>query len=90
MSPTHARRLVPVAMLVALALAGCGTSGPEVGKCTNSDPKLGVELDVKVVDCDDSDATTKIVKQAKSGAECDSGQLKTSDNKVFCTEPLKK
>ena len=89
MPSSLARRLAPVVTIGALALVGCGTSGSEVGKCTNSDPKLGVELDVQVVDCGDSDATTKIVKEAKSAAECDSGQLKTSDNKIFCTEPLK-
>jgi hypothetical protein len=89
MPSSLARRLAPAAVIVALALVGCGSSGPAVGKCTNSDPKLGVELDVKIVDCGDSSATTKIVKEAKSGAECDSGQLKTSDKKIFCTEPLK-
>ncbi len=89
MPTSLARRLAPVVTIVALALAGCGSSGPAVGKCTNSDPNLGVELDVKVVDCGDSSATTMITKQAKTAAECDSGQLKTSDNKIFCTEPLK-
>jgi hypothetical protein len=83
------RRLAPATLLVALAPVGCGSSGPAVGKCTNSDPKLGVELDVKIVDCGDSSATTKLVKEVKDGSECDSGQLKSSDKKIFCTEPLK-
>jgi hypothetical protein len=80
------------ALLAAAALAGCGSAGgPEVGKCTNSDPDLGVELDVQIVDCDDDDATTKIVKEAENRADCESGTLRSEDHdKIFCTEPLGK
>ena len=86
------RRRYVAALLAAMALGACGSSGgPEVGKCTNSDPDLGVELDVKIVDCDDDAATTKIVKEAKDSSECDSGTLRAEDSDtVFCTEPLKK
>ena len=82
------KALIPVAVAATLALFGCGASGPEVGKCTDSNPNLGVELDVNVVDCDDSSATTKIVKEVDDQADCESGALKSED-KVFCTEPLK-
>jgi len=82
-------RLAPPAVLVALILAGCGSSGePAVGECVASDPDLGVELNVEIVGCDDDKATLKIVKEAKTRAECESGTL-TFEEKFFCTEPLK-
>ncbi len=84
------RLLTMVAVPAALAIAGCGESGPEVGKCTNANPELGVELDVKVVDCDSDEATMKITKETKDQFSCKSGALKSEDGTVFCTEPLKK
>jgi hypothetical protein len=72
----------------AAALAGCGSAEAEVGKCTNADPDLGVQVvDIKIVDCGDSEATEKIVKEVKDGSECEQGRL-TVDDKTFCTEPL--
>jgi len=90
MTLTMLGRTIP-ALALAAALAGCSGSGePAVGKCTNADPNLGVELSVEIVGCDDDDATTKIVKEVADGVkECDSGRLKFED-KTFCTEPLKK
>ena len=86
------RRRYAAALLAAAMLGACGSSGgPEVGKCTNSDPDLGVELDVQIVDCGDDEATTKIVKEAKDRSECESGTLRAEDSDtVFCTEPLEK
>ena len=83
------RRLAPLAVLAALIVAGCGDVGePSVGECVKSDPNLGVELDVEIVGCDDEGATLKIVKEAKTRAECESGTL-TFEDRYFCTEPLK-
>ena len=70
-------------------LLGCGELTPEVGKCTNSDPDQLLDFDVKIVECDASDATARLTKEAKNASECDSGRL-TFEDKTFCTEPLKK
>jgi len=81
-------RTIAAAALAAATLAACGAGEPAVGKCTNSDPNLGVELDVKVVDCGASEATTKITREAKARTDCDAISLQYGD-KVFCAEPLK-
>jgi hypothetical protein len=77
------------ALLAAAVLAGCGDSGePAVGKCTNSDPDLGVQVvGIEVVDCDDDSATTRITREVQDGTACEEGRL-TYDEKIFCTEPL--
>ncbi|HVL94553.1 MAG TPA: hypothetical protein VM266_01700 [Solirubrobacteraceae bacterium] len=80
---------------VATALAafafGCGGAGePAAGKCTNADPDLGVQVvGIEVVDCDDSKATTKIVREVENGADCQDGRMSYGEQ-TFCTEPLKK
>ncbi len=83
------RTLAPAAVVAAVALAGCGSNTPAVGKCTNTDPARGVDLNVEIVDCDSSDATTKLVKETQDRSECEFGRL-TYGEKVFCTEPLKR
>jgi hypothetical protein len=81
--------MIAVAALAAAGLAGCAASGePQVGKSTNMDLERGVELDVKVVDCGDSEATAKITKEAKARTDCAAISLQYGD-KVFCAEPLK-
>jgi hypothetical protein len=80
-------RTITAALLGTAALAACGASEPSVGACTNFDTKLGVELDVKVVDCGAADATTKITAEAKQRSECKFVSLQSGDT-IFCAEPL--
>jgi hypothetical protein len=85
-----APRPVAAALLAALALAvaACGAAEAEVGKCTNADPELTVQVvEIEIVDCDSDDATEKIVREVKDGSECEEASL-TSGDTVFCTEPL--
>ena len=75
---------------VALVVAGCGDSEPElkVGACTNADPTEALSFDVKAVDCDSDDAKSKVVKQVKKSDECDVASVSdSSKDKVYCTEP---
>ena len=83
------RKTTFAAALAAAALIGCGDSGePAVGKCTNSDLDLTVQVvAIEIVDCDDDSATTKIVKEVQDGTACEEGRL-TYGEKIFCTEPL--
>ena len=75
---------------VALVIAGCGDSEPElkVGACTSADPTEALSFDVKAVDCDSKDAKSKVVKQVKKADECDVASVSdSSEDKVYCTEP---
>lgn len=83
------RRLALSSSIIAVAaLAGCAAPGePQVGKCTNQDPDLMVQVvDIEVVDCDSDDATQRIVSEAKTRTECEQGRL-TYEDRIFCTEP---
>ena len=83
------RRLCAAAALsAALFVVGCGTQEAEVGKCTNADPDLTVQVvEIEIVDCDSDEATEKIVREVQDGAECEQARLTVGD-KTFCTEPL--
>ena len=75
---------------VALAVAACGDSEPElkVGACTNADPTEALSFDVKAVDCDSDDAKSKVVREVKKADECDLASVSdSSQDKVYCTEP---
>lgn len=94
MSLENLRRLIALSSVTALAAvaAGCGEVTAEVGKCTNSDPELMVQVvAIEIVECDDDAATTKLVKETKDTAECEKGRLTVEldgEKKIFCTEPL--
>jgi hypothetical protein len=88
--PAASRRLaVVLPAALALAVAACGGAGEaEVGKCTNADPDLTVQVvEIEIVDCDSDEATEKIVREVQDGSECEAASL-TSGEQVFCTEPL--
>ena len=75
---------------VALVLAGCGESEPElkVGACTNADPTEALSFDVKAVECDSDEAKSKVVKQVSKSDECEVASVSDSaEDKVYCTEP---
>jgi hypothetical protein len=75
---------------VALVLAGCGESEPElkVGACTNADPTEALSFDVKAVECDSDEAKSKVVKQVEKSDECVVASVSDSaEDKVYCTEP---
>jgi hypothetical protein len=86
---TALRRLLAAATLTAaLVVAGCGAQEAAVGKCTNADPDLGVQVvEIEIVDCDSDEATEKIVREVEDGSECEEARL-TAGDKTFCTEAL--
>ena len=75
---------------LALALAGCGDSEPEleVGACTNADPTEALSFDVKAVDCESDEAKSKVAREVDKSEDCDVASVSDSANdKVYCTEP---
>lgn len=75
---------------LAIAMAGCGESEPElkVGACTNADPTEALSFDVKAVECESGDAKSKIVREVRKSDDCDVASVSASDrDKVYCTEP---
>jgi hypothetical protein len=45
---------------------GSAPTKPEVGACTTADPDQLVSVNIRLVNCDDKDAKSKIVKKAKA------------------------
>lgn len=85
-----ARTAVAAIAAVALVVAGCGESEPElkVGACTNADPTEALSFDVKAVECDSKDAKSKVVREVEKSDECDVASVSdSSKEKVYCTEP---
>ena len=87
------RRTAPALVGLVLAVAGCGGgsgsgSDLKVGACTTADPTQVLSFNVKAVDCDDSKAKSKIVKEVPKSDDCDLASVSdTSNHKVYCTEP---
>jgi hypothetical protein len=67
---------------------GSAPTKPEVGACTTADPDQLVSVNIRLVNCDDKDAKSKIVKRAKSESECKQGSIRGSKGEVFCIEPV--
>lgn len=61
---------------------------PAVGACTTAGTNRSVTVNIRLVNCDDRDARSRIVKRADRESECEKGSVKGSDGRVFCIEPL--
>ena len=82
--------LIAAGLAVAcIAAAGCGSdTDPGVGDCTTADPTQLVNVSVELVDCEDSEAKSKIVKATADPKECGGGAVEFEGDK-FCLEGLK-
>jgi hypothetical protein len=60
---------------------------PAVGVCTTADPAAPVSVNIRLVNCDDPAAKSRITKRAKREAECDEGAVRGREGEVFCIEP---
>ena len=65
---------------------GSAPARPAVGACMTADPKQIVSVNVRLVNCDDPQAKSRIVKRAASERECDEGSIKGARGEVFCIE----
>ena len=62
---------------------------PDVGVCTTADPDQAVSVNIRLVNCDDKQAKSKITKRAKSEADCSKGSVRGSEGQIFCIEPVR-
>ena len=60
---------------------------PAVGVCTTADPNELISVSIRLVNCDDPAAKSKIVKRVKSESSCKKGAVRGRAGEVFCIEP---
>lgn len=61
---------------------------PEVGACTTAGTNQAVTVNIRLVNCSDKAARSKIVRRASSEADCRKGSVKAANGQVFCIEPV--
>lgn len=57
-----------------------------VGVCTTAGTNQTISVNIRLVNCDDKEARTKIVKAADQASECKKGSIKTNDGQLYCIE----
>ena len=67
---------------------GSAPTKPEVGACTTADPDQLISVNIRLVNCDDKDAKSRIVKRVASESDCKQGSIRGSKGEVFCIEPV--
>lgn len=68
---------------------GSAPTKPEVGACTTADPDKLISVNIRLVNCDDREAKSKIVKRAADEEECSKGSIRGSKGEIFCIEPVR-
>ena len=68
---------------------GSAPTKPEVGACTTADPDQLVSVNIRLVNCDDKEAKSKIVDRARAEKDCKQGSVRGQKGEVFCIEPVK-
>jgi hypothetical protein len=61
---------------------------PEVGACTTAATNRAVSVNIRLVNCNDKDARSKIISRAKRVTDCARGSVRDTDGQLFCIEPL--
>ena len=64
---------------------GSAPTEPRVGACTTADPNK-VTVNVRLVNCDDPDAKSKIVKRVDEETDCERRAIRSKDGAIFCIE----
>jgi hypothetical protein len=68
---------------------GSAPTKPEVGACTTADPDQLVSVNIRLVNCTDKDAKSKIVERVSKEDECKQGSIRGSGGQVFCIAPVR-
>jgi hypothetical protein len=66
---------------------GSAPTKPEVGACTTADPKQLISVNIRLVNCDDKTAKSRIVKQVKDEDDCSQGSIRGKAGEIFCIVP---
>jgi hypothetical protein len=64
---------------------GSAPTEPRVGACTTADPNT-VTVNVRLVNCDDPDAKSRIVKRVDEETDCERRAIRGKDGAIFCIE----
>ncbi|HEX8053087.1 MAG TPA: hypothetical protein VF517_08840 [Thermoleophilaceae bacterium] len=68
---------------------GSAPTKPEVGACTTADPNQLVSVNIRLVNCDDKEAKSKIIERAAQEDECKKGSIRGSGGEIFCIAPVR-
>ena len=68
---------------------GSAPAKPEVGACTTADPDQLISVNIRLVNCDDKSAKSKIVAKTKDEDDCNKGSIRGQKGEIFCIEPVK-
>jgi hypothetical protein len=64
---------------------GSAPTQPRVGACTTADPNT-VTVNVRLVNCDDPDAKSRIVKKVDEETDCERRAIRSKDGTIFCID----
>ena len=64
---------------------GSAPTEPRVGACTTADPNT-VTVNVRLVNCDDPDAKSRIVKRVEDETDCERRAIRGKDGAIFCID----
>jgi hypothetical protein len=64
---------------------GSAPTEPRVGACTTADPNT-VTVNVRLVNCDDPDAKSRIVKRVDQESDCERRAIRSKDGEIFCID----
>jgi hypothetical protein len=67
---------------------GSAPTKPAVGACTTADPKQLVSVNIRLVNCDDKSAKSKIVRKVSSESDCKRGSIRGKRGEIFCIVPV--
>lgn len=67
---------------------GSAPTKPAVGACTTADPKQLVSVNIRLVNCDDKAAKSKIVRKVAREGDCKRGSIRGTDGEIFCIAPV--
>ena len=68
---------------------GSAPTKPEVGACTTADPDQLISVNIRLVNCDDKDAKSKITERVPDEEECSKGSIRGSKGEIFCIAPVR-
>ena len=66
---------------------GSAPTEPRVGACTTADPNT-VTVNVRLVNCDDPDAKSRIVKRVDEETDCERRAIRGKDGAIFCIDSV--
>jgi hypothetical protein len=64
---------------------GSAPTEPRVGACTTADPNT-VTVNVRLVNCNDPDAKSRIVKRVDEETDCERRAIRGKDGEIFCID----